>query len=285
MKIGFVGLGIMGLPMAGNLRRAGFDLAVWNRTASKCESLVADGAEQASSPADVARRADVVITIVSDTPDVEAVLFGPDGVFDGIGEGKVVIDMSTISPEATERFAARLAEKGADMLDAPVSGGESGAIEARLAIMVGGKKEVFERCRPLFEAMGKTIAYLGPSGSGQRCKLCNQIVGAINLLATAEGLRFAKAAGLDPAGAQAVVSKGAAGSWMLENLGPKMIAEDWRAGFFVKLQDKDLRLVCEALEQMGLKLPGAELVASLFSEATRRGLGDLGTQALIRVLD
>lgn len=285
MKIGFLGIGIMGKPMARNLMKAGFDLLVWNRTAAKCDELVAEGAGIAASPAEAAAACDVIITIVSDTPDVEAVLLGENGVIEAIGEGKIVVDMSTISPEATERFAARLAEKGVEMLDAPVSGGETGAIEGRLAIMVGGKAEAFERCLPVFKAMGKNIVHVGPNGAGQRCKLVNQIIAAINILATAEGLRFAETAGLDPKTIHSVVSKGAASSWMLENLGPKMLDKDWRAGFFVRLEDKDLRLVLEAANKMELKLPGTELVASMFSNATAQGLGEEGTQALIKMLD
>lgn len=285
MKIGLIGLGIMGRPMARNLLHAGFDLTVWNRTAATCAPLVEEGAWEAASPAEVSRNCDVVITIVGDTSDVEAVLFGPEGVFEGIGPGKVVIDMSTISPEATERFAARLAEQGADMLDAPVSGGDSGAVEGRLAIMVGGKEAVFRRCLPIFEAMGEHVVHMGPHGAGQRTKLANQVICALNLLATAEGIEFARAAGLDPAKVLSVVTKGAAASWMLENLGPRMIARDWRPGFFIRLQDKDMRLVREAVAHMGLKLAGSELAASLFAKANRRGLGDEGTQALIKVIE
>lgn len=284
MKVGFVGLGIMGKPMARNLMRAGFELAVWNRTAARCDDVVSEGARRGNSPAELARSCDAVITIVSDTPDVESVLFGAGGVAEGIGPGKVVIDMSTISPEATERFAARLAERGADLLDAPVSGGEVGAIEARLAIMVGGRAEAFERCLPLFQAMGKNIVHLGPSGSGQRCKLVNQIVGAVNILATAEGLRFAQAAGLDAGKVLSAITRGAAGSWMLENLGPKMVRGDWRPGFLVRLQDKDLRLVREAADRMGLDLPTARLAATMFADATRVGHGEQGTQALFQIV-
>jgi len=283
MKIGFIGLGIMGRPMALNLVKAGFSLTVFNRTGSKTEPLAAAGAAVADSPAEVARASDVVITIVSDTPDVESVLFGSDGLFHGAGSGKVLIDMSTISPEATIDFAGRLAEKECEMLDAPVSGGEKGAIEATLSIMVGGKREVFERCLPLFNAMGKTIAYTGQSGNGQKTKLVNQIICATNIVSMVEGLRFARLAGLDIETTLKLVSSGAAASWMLSNLAPRVLAGDFAPGFMIKLQQKDLRLVRETIQKIGATLPGTELAYELFSEAVAEGLGEQGTQGLINL--
>ncbi|HWX41709.1 MAG TPA: NAD(P)-dependent oxidoreductase [Blastocatellia bacterium] len=283
MKIGFIGLGIMGRPMALNLVKAGFSLTVFNRTRSKTEPLAAAGAAVADSPAEVARASDVVITIVSDTPDVESVLFGSDGLFHGAGSGKVLIDMSTISPEATIDFAGRLAEKECVMLDAPVSGGEKGAIEATLSIMVGGKREVFERCLPLFNAMGKTIAYTGQSGNGQKTKLVNQIICATNIVSMVEGLRFARLAGLDIETTLKLVSSGAAASWMLSNLAPRVLAGDFAPGFMIKLQQKDLRLVRETIQKIGATLPGTELAYELFSEAVAEGLGEQGTQGLINL--
>jgi 2-hydroxy-3-oxopropionate reductase len=283
MKIGFIGLGIMGRPMALNLVKAGFSLTVFNRTRSKTEPLAAAGAAVADSPAEVGRASDVVITIVSDTPDVESVLFGSDGLFHGAGSGKVLIDMSTISPEATIDFAGRLAEKGCEMLDAPVSGGEKGAIEAALSIMVGGKREVFERCLPLFNAMGKTIAYTGQSGNGQKTKLVNQIICATNIVSMVEGLRFARLAGLDIETTLKLVSSGAAASWMLSNLAPRILAGDFAPGFMIKLQQKDLRLVRETIQKIGATLPGTELAYELFSEAVAEGLGEQGTQGLINL--
>ena len=283
MKIGFIGLGIMGRPMALNLVKAGFSLTVFNRTRSKTEPLAAAGAAVADSPAEVARASDVVITIVSDTPDVESVLFGSDGLFHGAGSGKVLIDMSTISPEATIDFAGRLAEKECEMLDAPVSGGEKGAIEATLSIMVGGKREVFERCLPLFNAMGNTIAYTGQSGNGQKTKLVNQIICATNIVSMVEGLRFARLAGLDIETTLKLVSSGAAASWMLSNLAPRILAGDFAPGFMIKLQQKDLRLVRETIQKIGATLPGTELAYELFSEAVAEGLGEQGTQGLINL--
>jgi len=285
MKIGFIGLGIMGRPMALNLVKAGFSLTVFNRTGSKTEPLAAAGAAVADSPAEVARASDVVITIVSDTPDVESVLFGSDGLFHGAGSGKVVVDMSTISPEATVEFARRLTEKGCEMLDAPVSGGEKGAIEGTLSIMVGGKREVFERCLPLFNAMGKTIAYTGQSGNGQKTKLVNQIICATNIVSMVEGLRFARLAGLDMETTLKLVSSGAAASWMLSNLAPRILAGDFAPGFMIKLQQKDLRLVRELLQKTGASFPGTELTYALFTEAMNSGLGEQGTQGLINLPD
>jgi 3-hydroxyisobutyrate dehydrogenase len=285
VKVGFIGLGIMGLPMARNLMRAGFPLIIFNRTKSKAQPLVEAGAVQAESCAEVARQSDVIITIVSDTPDVEQVLFDPDGVWDGLSVGKVVIDMSTISPEATERFASRLREKGCQMLDAPVTGGQKGAIEATLTIMVGGDQEAFERCRPIFQAMGQKIIYMGESGNGQRTKLVNQVICALHLVAMAEGLHLAKRTGLDPQQVFDVVSSGAAGSWMLTNLGPKVLADDFAPGFTMKLQRKDLRLALEMIERLGEQLPGAELAHALFTQAVDKGLGEQGTQGLINIYD
>lgn len=282
-RVGVIGLGIMGAPMALNLVKAGFAVTVWNRTPSRCAPVVAAGAAQAAGPADVARRSDVIITVVSDTPDVEAVLFGPGGAAEGLAPGKVVIDMSTISPAATETFAARLAALGCALLDAPVSGGDVGARAGTLAIMVGGETAVLERCRPILEALGKTIVHLGPSGAGQKCKLVNQVLGALHAVAMAEALALAERGGLDPALVQAVVSQGAAGSWALTHLAPRMIAGDHAPGFMVKLQHKDLRLVEEWIDALGMDAPAAALARRMFARAMERGLGELGTQSLARL--
>ncbi|MBI3949196.1 MAG: NAD(P)-dependent oxidoreductase [Acidobacteria bacterium] len=282
-RIGFIGLGIMGQPMAHNLIKAGFALAVYNRTRSKCQPLVEAGAAEATSCAEVARQSDIIITVVSDTPDVEQVLFGPDGVWDGLTPGKVVIDMSTISPEATEQFASKLAEKGGQMLDAPISGGQKGAVEGTLTIMVGGDQKTFENCLPIFQAMGKKIVYMGRSGNGQRTKMVNQVVAALTIMAMAEGLRLAEKAGLDVGQALEVVASGAAGSWMLTNLAPKVLAGDFAPGFMIKLQQKDLRLVRELIGKIGGTFPGTELAYTLFTEAVNKGLGEQGTQGLINI--
>lgn len=283
MKVGFVGLGIMGRPMAQHLLRAGYSLGVYNRTVAKCEPLAAAGAEVFASPEALAARSDVVIAIVPDTAAVEDVLFSANGIAAGLQPAGVVIDMSTISPQATEQFARRLGERSIAMLDAPVSGGEPGAIAATLSIMAGGDRDVFDRCRPLLQAMGKRIVYCGASGAGQKTKLVNQIVGALNLLAAVEGLRVAKAAGLDLMDVQEAVAAGAAGSWMLSNLGPKIIAGDFAPGFSIRLQTKDLRLAHELTQQLGLDAPGTALVRSLFESASEHGLENLGNQGLFKL--
>lgn len=283
MRVGFIGLGIMGRPMALNLLKAGLPLTVYNRTASKCAPLEEAGAAVARSPREVAHKSDVVITIVSDTPDVESVLFGHEGVSYGLKKDDIVIDMSTVSPAATVDFADRLAAAGYRMLDAPVTGGEKGAIEATLTIMAGGNRETFNSCSDVFKAMGKTIVYTGPNGSGQKTKLANQIICALNILAMVEGIRFARESGLDPDETLKAVSSGAAGSWMLSNLGPRILANDFAPGFLIKLQQKDLRLCREAVEKLGGRFPGTELTYDLFTEAVDRGLGEEGTQGLINL--
>ena len=284
-RIGFIGTGLMGLPMARNLRRAGFPVTAYNRTRKRAEPLLADGAALADSPREVAARSDVVITIVSDTPDVQEVILGENGVVQAVRPGMTVIDMSTISPRVTRQIAADLAARGVDMLDAPVSGGEKGAIEATLSIMVGGRQEVFERCRPIFEAMGKKLVYCGDHGQGQMVKLCNQIAISSNLVACAEAVAFAKKAGLDPRTMIEAVGAGAAGSWVINVLGPKMAAHDFAPGFMVKLQQKDLRLVMQAASELGVSVPGAMLANQLFTAVEAEGGGDLGTQSLVTVLE
>lgn len=283
LKIGFIGMGIMGQPMAANLLSAGFSLVVFNRTMSKCQPLAARGAVVAGSPRDLAEQSDVVIVMVSDTTDVEQVLFSEVGVWHGVRRGMTVIDMSTISPRATVEFSKRLLGKGCEMLDAPVSGGEKGAREKTLGIMVGGKRKSFEAFVPVLQEMGKTIIYVGPSGSGQKTKLVNQVVGAINLLATVEGLRLARAAGLDPEVTLRATSSGAASSWMLTNLGPKILNNDFAPGFSIHLENKDLKLAMELIDEAKGEFPGAKLVFSLFAEAVRCGLGDLGNHGLFNL--
>jgi len=285
MNIGFIGLGIMGRPMAMNLIKAGFTLTVYNRTAAKCGPLVGAGAAAVGSPREAAARSDVVITMVSDTPDVEAVLFGEAGAWRGLKEGQILIDMSSISPAETERFAGRLRDRKVEMLDAPVTGGEKGAVEGTLAIMVGGNRETFNRCLPVFQSMGRTIVYAGPSGSGQRTKLVNQILCAQHIVAMADGLRFARASGLDMETTLKAVSGGAAGSWMLSNLAPRILQNDFAPGFMIKLQQKDLRLVREALADMNAAYPATELTYELFTKAVTKGLGELGTQGFIKLYE
>jgi 3-hydroxyisobutyrate dehydrogenase len=283
MKIGFAGIGIMGAPMALNLIRAGHELHIYSRSGKRCEALIAEGAVREDSPAAAASACDVFISIVSDTPDVEEVLFGDGGASETLRPDTVAIDMSTISPRATAEFAERLGRKRVALLDAPVSGGEKGAINATLSIMVGGDRNAFDRCLPIFQALGKTIVYAGPSGFGQKTKLVNQVVGALNILATVEGLRLAKASGLDLQTTIQAVGSGAAGSWSWNNLGPKISVEDMAPGFMIKLQQKDMRLASELLQELGLDAPGTQLTLDLFTKALQKGFGDLGNQALARL--
>ncbi len=284
-RIGFIGLGIMGEPMCRNLMKAGFACTVNTRTKSRAEKLLSEGAVWSDSPKDTAGRSDVIITIVTDTPDVEKVILGENGIIEGIQPGSVVIDMSTISPSATRNMAAALKEKGADMLDAPVSGGDTGAIAGTLSIMVGGGQDAFDRCLPVFEAMGKSINLIGDHGAGQMTKLCNQVAVSVANLAMAEALILAAKAGLDMEKMLAAISGGAAGSWQLSNLAPRIIKRDFDPGFMVKLQQKDLRLVLGAASELGLGLPGASLAHQLFNAIEAAGEGDEGTQALVKSLE
>ncbi|MCB9438558.1 MAG: NAD(P)-dependent oxidoreductase [Anaerolineales bacterium] len=284
-KVGFIGLGIMGQGMTHNLLKAGVDLTVWNRTRSKAESIVTAGAQWADTPAALAHQCDIIITCVSDTPDVEAVILGEDGVLAGIKAGALVIDMSTISPHATREIAAKLAEKGAHMLDAPISGGSEGAAKGTLSIMVGGDVVQFDRAMPFFQAMGKAITHVGEQGAGQMVKLVNQVLVVITGLAVSEAMVFAQAGSLDLEKTLAAVSQGAAGSWMLSNRGPQMIQRDWRPGFTIDLQQKDLRLVLEAADQMGVPALGTSLVFNLYRTLQQQGLGSEGNHALVKALE
>jgi 3-hydroxyisobutyrate dehydrogenase len=284
MRIGFIGLGIMGAPMAGHLLDAGHDLTVFNRTASKCEPLQRRGARVADSPSEVAQASEVIFLCVSDTPDVEAVLFGEGGVSHGVGEGAIVVDCSTISADATERFAARLQAQGVALLDAPLTGGDVGARNATLTIMVGGDEAAFERVRPLLETVGRLILPMGPSGSGQRTKMVNQIICALNVLGMAEGLAFAERCGMDLEKVLQVVSSGAAGSWALANYAPRVLQGDYAPGFPMRLQAKDLRLCAEAISELGGRFEGTALSTRIFAEACEAGLADQGTQGLINLL-
>jgi 3-hydroxyisobutyrate dehydrogenase len=284
-RVGFIGLGIMGRGMARNILKAGFPLRVWNRTASRMDELAAEGAGPASSPGDLAFHSDIIITCVSDTADVEQVLLGEGGVIHGARPGSLVIDMSTISPRATQRIAAHLAERHIHMLDAPVSGGSEGAARGTLSIMVGGDVTQFERALPVFQAMGTTITHLGPIGAGQTTKLVNQILVVGHALAMSEALLFAQAGGVDLRKALEAVSGGAAGSWMLSNRGPQILVRDWRPGFTIDLQQKDLRLVLQEADRLGVPLPGTALIHQLYRTLQARGLGHEGNHALIKALE
>ena len=284
-RIGFIGLGIMGRGMAANILRAGFPLTVWNRTPGRADELVAAGARLATSPADLAAHSDIVISCVSDTPDVEAVLFGPHGVVEGARAGTLVIDMSTISPQGAQQFAARLAERGIGFLDAPVSGGSEGAARGTLSIMVGGPAALVERAMPVLQAMGKTITHVGDHGAGQTVKLVNQILVVGTMLAISEALVFAQASGVDLEKTLAAVSGGAAGSWMLTNRGPQVIRRDWRPGFTIDLQQKDLRLVLAAADAVGAPMLTTSTAFHLYRTLQAAGLGHEGNHALIKALE
>lgn len=273
----------MGKPMALSLLGKGYSLAIVSRHLDREATLIAHGASTVGSHQELARISDVVILMLPDTSTVETVLFAEDGVHSGLRGGSIVIDMSSISPRETVEFAERLAEIGCALLDAPVSGGQKGAETGTLGVMAGGPKEIFERCRPILEAMGKTITYTGSSGSGQKTKLVNQLIGATNLLGAVEGLRLARAAGLDPQTTMQAISSGAASSWMLANLGPKILEGDFAPGFSIRLQDKDMRLLKEWLDDIDGDFPAAGLVYSLFRKAMEAGLENQGNQGLINL--
>lgn len=283
-RIAFIGTGIMGAPMAGHLLAAGHGLTVHTRTRGRAEPLLALGAQWADTPRQAAANADVVFICVPDTPDVQQVVLGGEGVIHSARAGLVVVDHSTISPAATREMAAALARRGTAMLDAPVSGGDVGARNATLSIMVGGDEKAFERVRPLLEHMGKLIVHCGPSGAGQLTKLVNQILVSVTNLAVCEALTFAARNGLDLEKTIAAVSGGAANSWQLANLGPKMIRGDFAPGFMIDLMQKDLRLIMQAAAEAKVSLPAAALVNQLFASAQAAGRGRDGTQALYTVL-
>jgi 2-hydroxy-3-oxopropionate reductase len=283
-RIGFIGLGIMGRPMARNLLAAGFDLTVHSRSPGPVDELVAAGAASASSPVAVTRASDVTITMLPDTPDVELVLGGEDGVIEGVAPGALVIDMSTIDPEPTRRLAARFDEHGVAMLDAPVSGGERGAIDAALSIMVGGDARAFERARPVFEALGRTIVHVGPPGAGQVCKACNQLVVAATIEAVAEALALAERAGVDAERVREALLGGFAGSKILEVHGRRMLDRTFEPGFRARLHAKDARIVLSAARDVGADLPSFEIVAAQLDRLVAGGGGELDHAGLFTLL-
>jgi 3-hydroxyisobutyrate dehydrogenase len=284
--VGYIGLGIMGAAMASNLLKGGYKVTVWNRTPAKADALKREGADAADSPADLAKRGPQVVCInVTDTPDVEAVLFGENGIALTALRGLIVVDHSTISPVATQRFAERLASLGVTLLDAPVSGGDVGARNATLSIMVGGDADAFQYCLPMFQKMGKAITHLGPPGMGQVCKACNQVAVALNLLGTCEAMALAKQSGLDVEKMIQVVGAGAGASWQLTNLGPKIAKGDLAPGFMVDLVLKDLAIVADTARARKLPLAGTALCENYFRGAQANGGGRLGTHAISRVIE
>jgi 3-hydroxyisobutyrate dehydrogenase-like beta-hydroxyacid dehydrogenase len=282
-RVGFLGMGIMGSGMAANLVRAGFDVSVWNRTVAKAEAI--EGAMVGSSPRAVAETCDIVLICVSDSADVASVVRGPNGILEGLRPGALVVDHSTISPSVTRQLAAETEAAGGSWMDAPVSGGSEGAVNGTLSIMVGGIDSDLDRARPLFEAMGKTITHVGPVGSGQLVKLVNQMLVVVNQLAVSESLLFAEAAGLDLDATLRAVTGGAGGSWMLANRGPQMIDRDWRPGFTIDLQLKDLRLVLEAADELGVPTLGTSLAFNLYRTLQEQGLGGEGNHAMVKALE
>jgi 3-hydroxyisobutyrate dehydrogenase len=284
MNVGYLGLGIMGSAMAANLLKAGFSVTVWNRTASKAEPLRVLGANVGELPAEVASKVDVVCINLTDTPDVEEILFGEHGVVSGAKPGLSVIDHSTIRPDATRDFAARLAKFGITLLDAPVSGGDVGAKNGTLSIMVGGDEATFEKCRPIFAAVGKTITRVGGSGAGQVCKACNQIAVLTNLAGVCEAINYAKKNGLDVAKMIEVVGGGAGGSWQLANLGPKIVAGDLKPAFMIDLALKDLRIIESSAAVVDAELHAVVEARKYLERVRNDGGGKLGTQAMITTL-
>ncbi|MBW7992656.1 MAG: NAD(P)-dependent oxidoreductase [Planctomycetes bacterium] len=283
-RIGFIGTGIMGKPMARNLQEAGYSLTVHSRTKAKARELLDRGAKWVGSPAELAKESDLVITCVTDTPDVKEVLLGQNGVIETASKGLICVDMSTISPAATKEMGQVLEAKGVTLIDAPISGGEIGAIEGKLSIMMGGPKEAVEKVRFVMEVMGRAVVYCGALGCGQMTKLANQVMVVHTIMSLAEGLAFAEKAGLDLETTLKVTSAGAAGSHSLKALGPKIIAGDFKPAFMVDLQQKDLRLVLEYAEQLKLPLPGVALIHQLFTALQASGRGRDGTQAMIDVI-
>ncbi|MEW6332036.1 MAG: 2-hydroxy-3-oxopropionate reductase [Pseudomonadota bacterium] len=285
MKLGFIGLGIMGRPMALNLRRAGHALWVHGRRPVTMEVLVEAGAQACHTVADVAVNAEIIFIMVSDTPDVENIVLGANGLAPRLRPGQVIVDMSTISPAVTRRLAQELETRGVEMLDAPVSGGEIGAINANLSIMVGGREKTFQRVKPLFDVLGKNVVHVGDHGAGQVAKACNQIVAALTIEAVSEALTFARRNGVDAARVRAALLGGFAGSKILEVHGQRMLDNDFKPGFKVKLHQKDLRIVLEDAHQLGIGLPGAALVAQHLNALMGSGDGELDSSAIVKVIE
>ena len=283
--VGFIGLGIMGKPMAKNLIEAGHELVVYNRTPKKAEELAGAGAVVAASPREVAEQSDVVVTMLPDSPQVEEVLVGEEGVFEGVKEGALIVDMSTISPVITEELAARAKEKGASMLDAPVSGGDVGAIEGTLSIMVGGSDEDFQRARPLFEAMGKTVTHVGGSGAGQVVKAANQIVVALTIEAVSEALVLGSKAGVAPEKILDVLGGGLAGNKVMEVKREKMLTHSFDPGFRIELHHKDLGIALAAGREYGVTLPVTAVVDQMLQDLRMRGRGDRDHSALLTLIE
>jgi 2-hydroxy-3-oxopropionate reductase len=284
-RIGFIGLGAMGKPMTRNLMKAGYPVNVLTRTRSRIEDLLADGAVWCNTPKEIAQESDVVITMLPDTPDVEQVLGGRDGVFDGARPGMLLIDMSTVSPVAVRKLARDAEARGCDFLDAPVSGGEIGAQNGTLSIMAGGREPAFRRAMPVFQALGKTILLIGDSGAGQIAKAANQILTAVTTEAVAEALVFAAKAGVDPAKVRQALMGGSASSRILTTHGEKMIERDFKPGFRMRLHRKDLDITLDAGKTYGAALPVTTLVRELMTETLKDGQGDMDNSSFLLLLE
>ncbi len=283
VTVGFIGIGVMGRSMAGHLLKAGYPVNVYNRTPSKAADLLDQGAQWKDSPGDVAATSDVIITIVGFPHDVESVYLGEDGILAKARSGSLLIDMTTSCPQLAARISQEASTKGLEALDAPVSGGDIGAREARLSIMVGGSQTGFDRALPLFEIMGKNIVYQGQAGNGQHTKMCNQIAIASGMMAISEAMAYARKSGLQPETVLQSIESGAAGSWSLTNLAPRVLKGDFAPGFFVKHFIKDMKIAIESAEGMGLQLPGLQLAKKLYDELASKGCEDDGTQALFKL--
>lgn len=284
MKIGFVGLGVMGLPMARHLMAAGHALAVWARRPESAAALRAEGAAWCATPAELAARCEVVISIITASADVEQLALGPAGLIEGFAPGAVHVDMSTIAPATARRLAARYAERGVGWLDAPVSGGEQGARDATLAIMAGGEAAVLEQVRPLFACLGKTVVHIGAAGAGQVAKACNQIVVAVTIEAVAEAMALARACGVDPAPVREALLGGFAGSRVLDVHGQRIIDDNYAPGFKAKLHQKDMGIVADTAAALGIRLDAASHAAELIQQLVAQGDGELDSSAIARLI-
>ena len=283
--VAFVGLGIMGRPMALNLLKTGHTVRVHARRPESMAPLVEAGATACTSPAEAAAAAEVIFTMVSDTPDVEQVILGAGGIIEGARPGSVVVDMSTISPSATRAMAERLRAVGVEMVDAPVSGGERGAIDGTLSIMAGGREEAFRKALPLFEAMGRNIVHMGDNGAGQVAKACNQVVIAQTLIGVSEAIILARASGVDPAKVRAALLGGFAASRVLEIHGQRMLSGDYTPGFKTSLHKKDMNIALQAAQELGIALPGTAQATQYLNALAGRGFGDLDSSALFKLLE
>lgn len=285
MNIGFIGLGLMGRPMALHLARAGHNLHLWARRPASLEPFTEVNAKVHASPAELAKHVEIVFTMVADAPDVQAVTLGENGIAAGASPGLIIVDMSTINPNAAREIGVALAERGIEFVDAPVSGGETGAINAALTIMAGGKPEVFEKVRPLFEKMGKSVTLVGDSGAGQVAKACNQILTGVGVAAVAEAFNFATQSGVDAARVREALLGGFAYSRILENHGQRMLDRNFKPGFKAWMHQKDLRIIMEEAHRLGLMLPAAAATAQLFNAIVGSGMGEDDSIAALKLLE